>query len=634
MKPLSRILFAAIAINLSMITLIEAQTKLIPLKDFFRNPEKARYQISPDGNWISFMSPYENRMNINVQKMGSTEVKRITSETARDIAGYFWKGNSHILYVKDFGGDENFHLFRASIDGKETTDLTPFEKVRVDIVDDLEDFDDEVLISMNKRNPEVFDVYHLQISTGKLDMVAENPGNISGWVTDHNGKIRAATTTDGVNTSLLYRETEADSFKTVLTTSYKETLAPLFFTFDNRQIYASSNLGRDKQAIVRFDIEKGKELEIIFEHPEVDVDGLNYSHLRKVLTTVTYQRAKPERVFMDDITKMIYARLEKELEGYHFVITSMNKKEDKFLVRTYSDRSLGAYYFYDLAADKLTKLNDFSPWLNENDLCEMTPISYTTRDGETVNGYLTLPKGKPAKNLPVVINPHGGPWARDSWGFNPEVQFLANRGYAVLQMNFRGSTGYGRRWWELSFRQWGKTMQDDITDGVNWLIKEGIANPKKIAIYGGSYGGYATLAGITFTPDLYACAVDYVGVSNLFTFMQTIPPYWKQYLQMMHDMVGYPDKDSLMLRAASPVFHVDKIKCPLFIAQGAKDPRVNKNESDQVVEALKKRGIDVEYMVKDNEGHGFHNEENRFEFYGAMEKFLAKHLNGNAQPSR
>lgn len=621
------VVFSLIMINATLPQTALAQTKLIPLKDFFRNPEKARYQISPDGNWLSYMAPYENRMNIFVQKIGATEAKRITSETVRDIGGYFWKGNSHILYIKDFGGDENFHFFRASVDGKETTDLTPFEKVRVQIVDDLEDFDDEVLIGMNKRNPEVFDVYHLQISSGKLDMVAENPGNISSWLTDHNGKIRAATTTDGVNTSLMYRETEQDSFQKVLTTSYKETIASLFFTFDNKTIYASSNLGRDKQAIVRFDIEKGKEMELIFDHPEVDVDGLNYSHKRKVLTTITYERAKLERIFLDDETKALFARLEKDLGNYQINITSMNKNEDKFLVRTYSDRSLGAYYFYDKKADKLTKLNDFSPWLNENDLCEMTPVSYVTRDGQTVQGYLTLPKGKATKNLSVVINPHGGPWARDSWGFNPEIQFLANRGYAVFQMNFRGSTGYGRNWWEMSFRQWGKTMQDDITDGVNWLIKEGIANPKKIAIYGGSYGGYATLAGITFTPDLYTCAIDYVGVSNLFTFMKTIPPYWKPYLQMMYDMVGNPEKDSLMLREASPVFHVDKIKCPLFIAQGAKDPRVNKNESDQIVDALKNRGIAVEYMVKDNEGHGFHNEENRFDFYGAMEKFLAKYLN-------
>jgi dipeptidyl aminopeptidase/acylaminoacyl peptidase len=238
-----------------------------------------------------------------------------------------------------------------------------------------------------------------------------------------------------------------------------------------------------------------------------------------------------------------------------------------------------------------------------------------------------------AKNLPVVVNPHGGPWYRDSWGFNPEIQFLANRGYAVFQMNFRGSTGYGRKFWEASFKQWGKTMQDDITDGVNWLIDKGIADKTRIAIYGGSYGGYATLAGITYTPDLYAAAVDYVGVSNLFTFMQTIPPYWKPMMDMMYEMVGDPVKDSVLMREASPVFHVDKIKTPLFVAQGANDPRVNKAESDQMVEALKKRGIEVEYMVKDNEGHGFYNEENQFDFYRSMEKFLNTHLMKEAAPA-
>lgn len=258
----------------------------------------------------------------------------------------------------------------------------------------------------------------------------------------------------------------------------------------------------------------------------------------------------------------------------------------------------------------------------------MKPIKYQSRDGLTINGYLTLPKGVEAKNLPVVVNPHGGPWARNHWGFNPEVQFLVNRGYALLQMNFRGSTGYGREFWEISFKQWGRTMQDDITDGVKWLIDQGIADPQRIGIYGGSYGGYATLAGLTFTPDLYTCGVDYVGVSNLFTFMNTIPPYWEPYRQMWYEMVGDPEKDAEMMKAASPVFHVDKIKAPLFVAQGANDPRVNKDESDQMVAALKKRGIDVPYMVKDNEGHGFRNEENRFDFYREMEEFLAKHLGG------
>src|SRR5207245_4114679 len=258
----------------------------------------------------------------------------------------------------------------------------------------------------------------------------------------------------------------------------------------------------------------------------------------------------------------------------------------------------------------------------------MKPIEFKTRDGLTIHGYLTLPLGRDPKNLPVVVNPHGGPWARDSWGYNPEVQFLANRGYAVVQVKFRGATGYGRKFWESSFKQWGRTMQDDISDGVQWLIEQGIADPKRVAIYGGSYGGYATLAGVTFTPDLYAAAVDYVGVSNLFTFLNTIPPYWKPYLDMWHEMVGDPERDKALLEQASPVFHADKIRVPVLIAQGAKDPRVNVDESDQMVAALKQRGVAVEYILKDNEGHGFHNEENRFEFYEAMERFLARHMSG------
>jgi len=264
----------------------------------------------------------------------------------------------------------------------------------------------------------------------------------------------------------------------------------------------------------------------------------------------------------------------------------------------------------------------------------MKPVQYKSRDGLTIHGYLTLPKGTAPKNLPVVVNPHGGPWTRDNWGFNPEVQFLANRGYAVLQVNFRGSTGYGRKFWESSFKKWGREMQDDITDGVKWLIKKGIADPKRVGIYGGSYGGYAVLAGLAFTPDVYACGVDYVGVANLFTFMNAIPPYWELMRKMIYEMVGDPEKDKELMKAASPVYHVDKIKAPLFIAQGANDPRVNKGESDQMVEALKKRGIEVPYMVKDNEGHGFHNEENRFDFYRAMEKFLAKHLGGRAEKDK
>ncbi len=602
------------------------------VEDFFKNPEKTGYQLSPDGTHFSYMGPYERRQNLFVQKIGEEKAIRITSETDRDIAGYFWANDNRILFVKDSGGDENFQLYAVDKDGAKSKDLTPFEDVRILIIDDLRDIEDEIIIGMNKNNPQLFEPYRLNISTGKLEQIAENTNPaepIDSWMTDHNGKVRIASkVVGGTNTTIMYRESEDQPFKDVLTTDFREQVQPLFFDFDNGNIvYAASNLGRDKSVIVKFDMETGKEIgEPIFEHPDVDVTNLGYSRKRKVLTSISYNTEKTHFHFLDKEREAIQQRLESELKDVEVFVTNMNKAEDKFMVRTMSDRSLGAYYSYDRKTDELIKIVEVSPWIDEQDMAEMRPIKYQSRDGKTINGYLTLPNVKEAKNLPVIINPHGGPWYRDSWGFNPEVQLFANRGYAVLQMNFRGSTGYGRDFWESSFKQWGKTMQDDITDGVQWLIDQGIADKDRIAIYGGSYGGYATLAGVTFTPDLYACAVDYVGVSNLFTFMKTIPPYWKPYLDMMYTMVGDPEKDSLMMAAASPALHTDKIKTPLFVIQGANDPRVNIDESDQIVRSLRERGVEVPYLVKYDEGHGFRNEENRFESYKAMVGFFAKHL--------
>jgi len=602
------------------------------VEDFFRNPEKTRYQLSPDGAHFSYMGPYERRQNIFVQPVGSEEAIRITSEKERDIAGYFWANDNRLIYIKDAGGDENFSLFAVDRDGQNAKDLTPFEGVRIEIIDDLEDIPTEIIIGMNKNNPQLFEPYRLNIETGELTQLAknENPAEpISSWMTDHEGKLRIATKIkDGINSTLLYRDSEDEPFREVLTTDFRETVAPLFFSFDNSSIvYMASNLGRDKTIITQFDMATGKEVgEPIFSHEEVDVDNLNYSRKRKVLTSVMYNAAKRGFHFLDDQAKATYDRLKKELGDYEVFIVSKNKAENKMMIRTFSDRSLEAYYFYDQGTDQLQKITEVSPWLDENDMAEMQPIQYKSRDGLTINGYLTLPKGKNANKLPIVINPHGGPWARDSWGFNPEIQLLAIRGYGVLQMNFRGSVGYGREFWEKSFKQWGKTMQDDITDGVNWLVKEGIADPERIAIYGGSYGGYATLAGVTFTPDLYACVIDYVGVSNLFTFMNTIPPYWKPYLEMMYTMVGNPEDDKELMAAASPALHVDKIQTPLLVIQGANDPRVNIDESDQIVSKLRARGVEVPYLVKYDEGHGFRNEENRFESYKIMVGFLAKHL--------
>ncbi len=597
----------------------------IPLRDFFRNSEAMSYEISPDGNYLAWLAPWERRMNVFVRPLAGETATRVTAETARDIGGFAWKG-ARIVFVKDFGGDENFHVVSVDRAGRDLRDLTPGEKVRAEVVDILLDDDEHLIVSHNRRDAEVSDVFRIHVETGAETLIAQNPGNITGWGTDHHGRLRVAVATDGVNTSLMYRDTEDEPLRILLTTNFKEAVAPLFFTFDDRRLYVASNRGRDKAAICILDPATATEVETLVEHPEVDVEALTYSRKRKVLTTARWITWKTQRRFLDAQTETMYRDVETRLPGYEISFVSASKAEDRFIVRSSSDRTRGKYYLYDVTTKALTLLADVSPWLVEDQLAQMRPIEYRARDGLPIHGYLTLPAGTPPKMLPVVVNVHGGPWARDAWGFNPEAQFLANRGYAVLQVNFRGSTGYGRGFWEASFREWGRRMQDDITDGVQWLIDQGVADPRRVAIYGGSYGGYATLAGLAFTPDLYAAGVDYVGVSNLLTFMTTIPPYWKPYLAMLEEMVGDLEADKAMLTAASPVFSAHRIKAPLLIAQGAKDPRVVKSESDQMVEAMRQRGVEVEYIVKDNEGHGFRNEENRFEFYEAMERFLAQHL--------
>lgn len=604
---------------------------LIPMRDFFRNPVESGHELSPGGDYLAYLKPWKTRMNIYVQEMGQAKAKRITSVTERDIPGFFWANDNQLVYVLDEGGDENYHLYLLNRDGSGLKDLTPFPETRASVVDDLRHDPAHMLIQHNQRDKRVFDLFRINIQTGDIKQVVENPGNLVSFLADHEGQVRVAVSTDGVNTSLLYRETEADAFKTILTTNFRESVDPLFFTYDNRKLYASSNLGRDKKVIVTYDPRAAEEGEILYQHPQVDVSGLLRSDKRKLVTGVAFTAAKRGYHFFDEQRAGIQAFLEEKLPGMEVALAGSNLAEDKFLVRTYSDRSRGAYYYYDHAKKSLTHLSNVSPWLNPDDLAPMRPVMYQSRDGLLIPGYLTLPRGLDPQGLPTVILPHGGPWARDNWGFDPTVQFLANRGYAVLQMNFRASTGYGRAFWEMGFKQWGKTMQHDVTDGVRWLVDEGIADPQRIGIFGASYGGYVVLAGLAFTPELYTCGVDYVGVANLFSILETIPPYWEPMREMMYEMMGHPEKDKALMQAASPVFHADRIKVPLMIAQGANDPRVKKSESDQMVEAMRARGVEVPYMVKDNEGHGFRNEENRFDVYRALEQFFAKHLGGRVE---
>ncbi|MCL1697294.1 S9 family peptidase [Lysinibacillus sp. BPa_S21] len=600
--------------------------KEISVEDFMKNPGNAGYHLSPDGNYITYKSAWENRSNVFVKKMNDdSEPVRVSSSMDRDIGGSFWK-DDNLLYVKDKGGDENFHIYSTTFNGNEEKDLTPYPNVTVELLSDLQGIKDEILITMNKEDAKVFDVYKLNVKTGVTTHVAKNPGNISSWLADHDGNVRMAVTSDGVEGTILYRDSEKNEFKPFIEMKAGDEVMPIAFTKDNKHIFATSNKGRDKVEVVKYDLE-GKE-EVIMSNSEVDVAGVLYSSEKDKVLYGGYVTDKIHYQFFDEEFEKLFRKIQNKLgvPESDLGINDYNKEMTKFIVNVSSDTVYGKYYYYDSTTDELKELATLSPWLKQDELSEMHPISYKSRDGLTINGYLTLPKNKEAKNLPLIVNPHGGPWARDMWGFNPEVQLLANRGYAVLQMNFRSSAGYGKEFLEAGNKQWGLKIQDDITDGVQWAIDLGIADPKRIGIYGASFGGYATLAGITYTPDLYAAAVDYVGVSNIFTLLNTIPPYWETMREMLYERVGHPEKDKELLTAASPVFHVDKIKTPLFVAQGANDPRVNKAESDQIVEALRARGVDVEYMLKDNEGHGFHNEENRIEFYTAMLKFLDSHL--------
>lgn len=626
---LSLILTAAVVFAAARAAFAASQPPVIPVEDFFRLPEKARYTLSPDGKNYAWLAPWKGRMNIftaPISKIGRDSGKRLTSAEDRDITSYGWGSNSRILYVQDKGGDENYHIYSVSIGGGSVRDLTPFEGVRAGITEILEDDEEHVLIEMNKRDRTVFDVYRLNIVDGSMEMIAQNPGTIVGWDTDNDGRLRLAYETVGTNTRVLYRDTETSPWRTLFDTDFRDSVSPQAFTADNKKLYITSNIGRDKSALYEYNPADGTQ-NLIYENSEASVGGIIWSDKRRKLLGAGYYTDKRHRVFFDDETRSFYEMIQKHFEGLEFGISSMTRDENSMLIAVGSDRVVGQLYYYDKARpEEFRFVTDFYPWLKKEYLAEMKPISYKARDGLVIHGYLTLPAGVEPKNLPAIVVVHGGPETRDTWGYDSEVQLLANRGLAVLQVNYRVSTGYGKAFWEAGFKQWGLKQQDDITDGVKWLIGQGIADPKRIAIYGGSYGGYATLMGLIKTPELYACGVDYVGVSNLFTLFQSIPEYWKPALEQMYVTIGNPETDKAQFEATSPTLHADKIKAPLFIAQGANDPRVVKAQSDAMVEALKKQGVDVLYMVKDNEGHGFRNEENRFDFYHTMDQFLADHL--------
>lgn len=606
------------------------EPKLIPREVLFGNPVKTSVQISPDGKKLAYLAPVNNVLNVWVKSIEKNDATPITEDTERGIRHYFWaQDNFHILYLQDKGGNENWHLFKVNLTTKETKDFTPFENIQARIIDHNKHFPDDIIIGLNKDDPKLHDAYLLKISTGKLSLIAKNQGNITDWVTDANLKIKAALSSNNSGGfDLLIREDETDNWKTAISWSLEDSASsgPVSFSKDNKSLYILDSRNKDAACLIKMELNSQK-LQMIAQDKHYDVDSIMIHPDSRQIQAVSFTKERTEWKIIDKSIEKDFKRIAKLHKG-EFSILDRNNADDIWVIGFTQDCGPVPFYLYDRRNKKAKFLFYHKPDLNEYTLANMEPIKIKTSDGLTLHGYITYPPGKRKINLPAILNVHGGPWVRDEWGYDPEAQWLANRGYVCVQINYRGSSGYGKKFLNAGNKEWGGKMHNDLVDTVNWLIKRKIANPKKIAIYGGSYGGYAALVGAAFTPDLFSCAIDLVGPSNLITFINSIPPYWSTALEMFHKRVGNPDTEKTFLESRSPLFKVENIKIPLLIAQGANDPRVKQNESEQIVQALKNKRIEYEYMLFSDEGHGFAKPQNRIKFYAAAEKFLAKHLNG------
>lgn len=627
-----------------------ATAQLPPLIDreiFFGNPEIAGAQISPDGKYIMFRKPYKDTMNIWVKKADEPfdKAKLITNRIDRPIAGAFWSRDSkYILFTQDKGGDENFNVYAVNpadapptgSDVPAARNITDAKGVRALIYGVPESDPDAIYVGLNERDKAWHDVYKVKISTGERILVQENKDRLQGVIFDNTDKMRLAIRVPpSGDTEFLLLDGEKP--RVIYSCNVFEECSPVRFHKDNKRVYLETNKGNpDLTQLILLDVATGKE-EVVESDPlkKVDFGNAAFSDLTDDLIATTYNDERVRYYFKDKEFEGAYKFVQSKLPNKDISFNSSTKDEKMWLVSAFSDTEPGEVYLFDRAAKKLTLQYKIREKLDRNALAPMKAVSYKSSDGLEIPAFLTLPKGVPAKNLPVIIGPHGGPWARDSWGYNSLAQFLANRGYAVLQPNFRASTGYGKKFLNAGNNEWGQKMQDDITWGVKYLVEQGIADPKRVGIMGGSYGGYATLAGVTYTPDLYAAAVAIVAPSNLMTLLQSIPPYWEAGRVIFHKRMGDPNtpEGKAQLTKQSPLTHAAKIKTPLLVVQGANDPRVNKRESDQIVIALRDRNYPVEYLVAPDEGHGFARPVNNMAMLATAEKFLAKHLGGRYQES-
>lgn len=609
------------------------------VSDYFARPKASGFQLSPNGKYMSYREKDENnKRHIYVKELATGKVQRAIEEKEELVRGYGWINDERLFFAMDKGGDENYHVYAVNLDGSNLKDLTPFDGVQASIQNILKEQKDYIIVLMNKNNKQVFEPFKLNIVTGALEQLYKNEdiaNPIQGYEFDKDGNLRGySKLVNGVQNQLYYKDNKTGEFKLHTTTNWDDTFGIISFNYASKnkdEAYVLTNLDSDKTRIVLYDLATKKIIKEVFSNPTFDVSGLNLSRKRNYeIDNFSYEGEKNEIIPVSKLYKEIYGLMEKEFPNKEAYIVDKDDNETQFLVIVQSDKLYGTYYQYDAKTKKFKLLYDLMPQLKEADMAEMRPIKFTSRDGKTIYGYITLPKeALQGKKVPLIVNPHGGPQGvRDSWGFNPETQLFASRGYATLQVNFRISGGYGKDFLRAGFKQIGRQLMEDVEDGVAYAIKEGWVDKDKIAIYGGSHGGYATLMGLVKTPDLYACGVNYVGVSNIFTFFDSFPEYWKPYKEIVKE-IWYDledPKEAAIAKEVSPVFQIDKIKKPLFVIQGANDPRVNIAESDQIVTGLRAKGFEVPYMVKYDEGHGFHKEENSIDMYEATLGFLAKNL--------
>ncbi|MCP4270594.1 MAG: S9 family peptidase [Gammaproteobacteria bacterium] len=646
MKAIHKMLFVILVSVFSLKAI--AEVPHLPVEDFFSNPEFTGLKLSPNGKYMSVISPVNGRRNIVLMETNKLDhVRQLTGFNDVDILGYFWANDDTIVFtVEKKSGTEAFSLYKVNTSGKAKVTLLVGASYGASgirsagVVNTLEDDPDHLIVQFNGRRVKWPDLFKLPLDSrwndkrkrnGKMKMIAKNPGDVTDWLVDNEGNVRGAMGLDGLIGKFYYKSKGEKEFRVLREyTVTDEAINPIGFDFDDKTLYVSSNIGRDKSAIYTFDPEANKLGEMIFGHDEVDVGGMIFSRKNKKLLGATYFDDYPHIVYFDEAEKKLRSKLEKAFPGKEVNFTSRSKDEMLNIVHVGNDMDPGKYYLFDRNTNKLRYLIPLMSSINPKYMSPMKPIKFTSRDGLDIHGYLTIPKDSDGKNLPLIVNPHGGPFGvRDFWGYNPEHQFFANRGYATVQVNYRGSGGYGRKFEQAGYGgKWGAEMQNDLTDVVHYLVKEGIANPDKVCIYGASYGGYATMAGLTFTPDLYKCGINYVGVTDIGLLYTSMPKRWEVAKELMKVKIGDPEDKELMYRM-SPLYHVDKIKAPLMIVQGARDPRVVKQHATDLREALEKRGItltDDEWIMKYDEGHGFREEDNKIELYTKMDKFLAKYL--------